>query len=152
MQPYQGKWSDLQIGSFLRDQTGIVWKVTKERDFHLLVENRDGVKKHLKPRDPNTPVTLMGATEAEAAKALQEKLGARVVAQRTNGQKTWRCPPFPRAGQPGAISDSSAHLFIAHGVWAKDVKTMDGDSGMTACHTWAHENPREPNYIPHTHG
>lgn len=150
MQPYQGKWSDLTVGSYMRDQTGMVWKVEKERDFHLLVINRDGTKKHLKPRDPNTPVTLMGATEAEAARVLQEQLGARVLARREAGQKGWLCPAFPKAGVRGAMQDASGHLFIAHGIYVGDVKRMDGENGMIACHDADHESPGH-GYQEHSH-
>jgi hypothetical protein len=150
MQAYQGKWSDLQIGSYMRDQTGVVWKVTKTRDFHLLVENRDGDKKHLKPRDPNTPVTLMGATEEEAARVLREKLGAQVIARRAAGQTGWLCPAFPLKGAQGAIQEARSHLFMAHGIYTGDVKRMDGPNGMTACHDEDHASPGH-GYQEHSH-
>lgn len=150
MQPYQGTWSDLTIGSFMRDQTGVVWKVEKERDFHLLVINRAGEKKHLKPRPPSTPVTIMGATEGEAERALAETLGAQVVARRAAGQTGWLCPAFPASGQQGAMPEARAHLFIAHGIYTGDVKRMDGPNGMVACHEDSHEAPGH-GYQEHSH-
>jgi hypothetical protein len=150
VQAYQGTWGDLQIGSYMRDQTGVVWKVEKERDFHLLVVNRDGEKKHLKPRPPTTPVTLMGATEEEAARVLREKLGAQVIARRAAGQKGWLCPAFPVKGAQGAMAEARSHLFMAHGIWTGDVKRMEGENGMIACHTESHESPGH-GYQEHSH-
>ncbi len=150
MQAYDGKWGDLTIGSYMRDQTGMVWKVIKERDFHLQVQNRAGEKRHLKPRDPNTPVTMMGASETEATETLKRVLGARAVARRAAGETGWLVPPFPTPGQQGAVQEAKTHMKMMHGIWCDDVKRLDGDNGLIAAHLYGHQS-QDKGYQEHTH-
>jgi hypothetical protein len=131
----------------MRDQTGKVWKVIKERDFHLQVQDRDGTKAHLKPRDPSSPVTLMGASEGEAEAALRDILKAKAIARRAAGETGWLVPPFPTPGQPGAVQEGRAHMIMAHGVWCEDVKTT---AGLIEAHISSHQRP-DKGYQEHTH-
>lgn len=147
MIPQQGKWSDLQVGSYMRDLNGKTWKVIAERDFHLQIQDRDGVKKHLPPRPSSTPVTLMVATEAEAEKTLADVLGARAVARRDGEKGPWRTPAFPTSGA-GAIIRGREHLSMMHGIWAGDVKTV---AGLIECHTDSHSDPDPHGYQEHVH-
>lgn len=150
MQTQQGVWSDLIVGSYMKDKNGKTWKVIAERDFHLQIQDRDGRKVHLQPQQQNKPVTLVVPTEGEAIAALQDKLKAVAVARREAGETGWLVPTFPVSGQPGAIDMARSHLIMMHGVWAGDVKRMDGDMGMTNCHNDSHVLP-DKGYQEHTH-
>lgn len=73
-----GVWSDLEVGSFLRDTSGEVWKVTKvdEWDSHVVqITNRAGRLVDVKPRPPETPITRVVPTEPEVIATFQRVFG-----------------------------------------------------------------------------
>jgi hypothetical protein len=73
-----GVWSDLEVGAFMRDKNGEVWKVTKvdEWDGHVTqITNGAGDLVDLKPRPPSTPVTRVVPTMEEAIASVQRILG-----------------------------------------------------------------------------
>lgn len=151
MHTQPGKWSDLRVGTYMRDLNGKTWKVIAERDFHLQIQDREGKTAHLHPRAPSSPVTMVVPTEAEAVAALKTTLNARVVARREAGEEGWLVPPFPVSGKPGAVDMARSHLMLFHGVWTGDVKRMDGEMGMIACHYDSHQTPTAKGYQAHTH-
>jgi hypothetical protein len=77
-----GVWSDLEVGAFMRDKNGEVWKVTKvdEWDGHVTqITNRSGRVADLKPRPPSTPVTRVVPTMDEAIRTVEQMLGGKTV-------------------------------------------------------------------------
>jgi hypothetical protein len=147
VRPQRGVWSDLMVGSYLKDANGKTWKVIAERELHLQIQDRDGNKAHLQPRPPSTPVTILVATEGEAVAALQDRLGAAAIARREAGETGWLVPDFPTQGAPNALADARSHMIMMHGVWGGDIKTM---VALTEAHIASHHEPGK-GYQEHTH-
>jgi len=146
--PQQGRWADLRVGTYLKDKNGKTWKITREKDFHFKIEDREGNAHLLTPRAPDTPVTLVVPTQEEAEATLRDKLGAREVAALERGAKVWNAGEFRTSG-PGALLDAKAHLYLMHGIWANDIKAM---SEARAAHEACTEDPDiGRGYVPHHH-
>lgn len=149
MIPRQGTWGELHVGAFMKDKTGVTWKVTAERDFHLQVKDREGTTKHLKPRNPSTPVTILTPTPEEATRTIEDVLGGGVLAELYRGHRVWAAGEFRTKG-PAALLDAKAHLHMMHGTWANDIKTM---AEALEAHEHFHEHPETScGLVPHHHG
>lgn len=146
MQERQSAWGDLHVGAYFRED-GVTWKIEKERDLNYLGVNREGERRRFTPRDPRTPVTMLVPTEEEANGTLQKLLGAVKIGERATGAKGWSVEAFPTKSGPGVLEDCRSHLFMFHGVWAGDVKTL---VGLIECHEETHRDPMK-GHQDHTH-
>ena len=128
-------WADLEVGAYMRDAKGGVWKVERERDGHFGIVNRQGKKAILKPRPAKTPVTMMTPSSREGMDAMNKVLGAHPIeAVSTDGEKSWICRRWPEAKQTGRFSLDNArfHLFFFHGEFAEDIPNY---LAAIECHT-----------------
>lgn len=147
MQARQATWADLHLGAYFRED-GVVWKIEKERDFNYLGVSRDGERRRFHPRDGRSPVTMLVPSEEEALAALKKTVGARVVARRAAGETGWLVDHFPKNPKvPGALDDGRTHIFMMHGIYTGDVKTL---AGLIECHEDSHRDPLQ-GYQEHTH-
>jgi hypothetical protein len=76
-----GYWGELEVGDYLRDKTGEVWKVTERDDSnrnHLMISNRAG--RHVWVMQPVIhPITRIVPTMDEAVRTVREMLGGEVL-------------------------------------------------------------------------
>lgn len=152
MRPWQGTWADLYDGAYMKDKAGTTWKVIGMRDDgYVLVQNRDGEKKVITPKDPRTQVTLLAPTDAEAQKTIEDVLGGGLLAEKYKGARVWNVGAFRTRG-PAALIDAKAHLHMMHGVWANDIKTIE-EAHEAHKHLHAEPETSAPgSIVPHHHG
>jgi hypothetical protein len=145
MQPRTGTWAEVKPGTYIADATGKIWKVEAfdaiARKIHLL--DSAGQRASIAPKPRNDVVTIMEATESEAATTVQGLLGAELIGSKTEGSG-WRCPPFPTRLGPMART----HMMMMHGIYTVDVKSY---AEIRAAHDEAHANPDLHFASPHTH-
>lgn len=146
--PQQATWAQLEVGAYMKDKAGVVWKVERERDRHFGVVNRAGEKHILKPRPAKTPVTMLVPTESEAAATLKEVLGAKPEALMVDGERSWRVKAWPRDKQTAGFSlfDARSHLALFHVGYAADIPNF---KDAQECHDLCHADGTTT--LPHTH-
>lgn len=76
-------------------------------------------------------------TQADRAEEALATIGARLVAESVDGEKSWYVPPVD-------VSTVAAHLYLMHGI---DPLQVPGD--LIAAHTTQHANGDYK--VPHTH-
>lgn len=146
MTPLDSTWADVDVGTYVRDKNGIVWKVVKVEFFDdtIHLKSRDGTVKVIKQPSLDTRVTKMVPTDDEAVATIQKVFpDAHIEAVKFKG-KPWGCAGWPKR----SLRDAKSHLFMAHGVYASDIKEL---KSATECHQLSHTDETLYHYIPHTH-
>lgn len=148
MRPQQATWAQLEVGAYMKDARGVVWKIERERDGHFGIVNKAGEKAILKPRAGSTPLTILVPTETEARATLESVLGAKPVALSENGERSWRVRSWPRDKQTYSYSlfDARSHLALMHVGYVGDVSTF---KDAQACHDECHADATF--MLQHTH-
>jgi hypothetical protein len=146
MTPLDSTWDDVEVGTYVRDKNGVVWKVLAVEFFDdtISMRNRDGVERTIKRPTGDTRVTTMVPTDEEAVVTVQKVFpSATIEAVKFKG-KPWGCAAWPKR----SLRDAQSHLFMAHGVYAGDIKEL---KSATECHQLSHTDQTLYKYIPHTH-
>lgn len=147
MEPRKSFWHGVAPGAYILDPNGeTIWKVISERPGQVLLQRRDGLTRIVNRPDPFTPVTFMARTLAECEQMVAERLGATLEARKND--KLYRCQPIA----PRAESALRIHMFMFHGTYVDDVKTM---KGLLEAHDSQHADFDAGHdlhaYIAHTH-
>ncbi len=79
----ESTWAEVEMGDYIRDKTGEVWKVAEQDDAQpgrFMLENRAGRAAWLAgPMPPAKPVTKMTPTQDEAIAVVRKVLGGTVL-------------------------------------------------------------------------
>jgi hypothetical protein len=144
--PVDSTWEDIKEGDYVRDKNNVVWKVLKVEFFDdtITLLNREGVERTIKQPPGGSRVTMMVPTDDEAVATVQRVFpDSRIEAVQFKG-KPWGCQAWPKR----SLRDAQSHLFMAHGVYAGDIKEL---KSATECHQFSHADETQFHYIPHTH-
>jgi hypothetical protein len=146
MTPLDTTWEHVTEGTYVRDKNGVVWKVIKVEFFDdtITLRRREGTESVIKQPPFAAPVTVMVPTDDEATATVQKVFpNATVEAVKFKG-KPWGCAAWPKR----SLRDAQSHLFMAHGVYAGDIKEL---KSATECHQASHTDETLFKYMPHTH-
>ncbi len=144
--PKDATWDDVEVGTYVRDKDNVVWKVLAVEFFDdtVSMRNREGVERTIKRPFGGGRITMMVPTDDEAVATVQQVFpDSRVEAVKFKGEP-WGCAAWPKR----SLRDAQSHLFMAHGVYAGDIKEL---KSATECHQLSHSDETLYKYTPHTH-
>lgn len=102
-------WSQIEVGDYVKDPNGIVWKIIGDDGITLRMVNRDGVDMVIPQPDPQGPWVefVFRSTEAliEQVKRVQQQLGGKVI---EHGERVEAFSDMTPASQ-------ARHLWVHHG-------------------------------------
>lgn len=138
---YATTWSDVEKDTYIKDLAGTVWRVVLVGESALEVVDRAGSHRTVTRRAADAPITMLGATDEEAASMLSKELGASTLAVKDAADEVWLAPTL--AGDQDAIR---AHLTTMHGMY---VGGIDKLHGLIVAHGGSHA--QNTLAVPHRH-
>jgi hypothetical protein len=146
MTPLDSTWEHVAEGEYVRDKNDVVWKVVKIEFFDdtIVLRNREGAERTIKQPPFSAPVTKMVPTDDDAVATVRKVFpDAQIAAVKFKGTP-WACGAWPKR----SLREAQSHLFMAHGVYAGDIKEL---KSATECHQESHADETLFKYTPHTH-
>lgn len=156
MKPVRKTWGDVNIGTYIQSQDGIVWKVEMHKPGFWGMRNRAGETKIVSQAElkltPSTAVDIMFLDQGEVENILIEEMGAEMMGVKYDGGSVFYCPPFESL----RLEEMKSHVFHFHGVSATSVNDPGQPAGMNSkkslieCHDAMTEKPGRI-WTPHLH-
>lgn len=140
----QGTWSEVVLGSYIRDRHGTAWKVERISAQKIQIGRPDVDSMTIERPCGASVVTILEPTEAEALDVVTKALDAEVLGVQDGPGQPLKVGPFRVAK---SSPDARSHLHILHGMYVADVKTP---KGLMEAHDADHAEPG-PHAYPHIH-